>query len=537
MVRHGDIIITGGDRAADRAVQRDAAAGEVQRVQEGIYVAGKRPIEEAVFSQWAPILAHFAPGAVVSGRTALQSNPWRERGKDGRPLYPGWVFATHTDGTSPKRISLPGLEIRSTPGPGPLEGDIPFLGVHLPSEARLLLDNLKPSRSREGASRTAGREAVERQVERLLAKYQEEGLRNIRLRAERIAPALDAAGELKTLQDIIGAVLGTRESELKAADVAARNRKVDPYDPDCMERLKGLALLIGTAALAEILDPHKSIDQRACVSFIEAYFTNYIEGTMFLIDKARRIVFENEPVNDRPADGRDITQTFGQVSRLHEGMAPASSFDEFVQEIKERNASLLSARPEKMPGVFKTEPNRAGNTVFVKPELVVGTLREGWAMLSGLKHPFARGTFLHALLVLVHPFNDGNGRLARIMMTKELVRAGHCRVIVPTVYRSDYIGGMRALAVDGRPDPYFRAMVRCQRVSSQIAEPDLNRTIELWASTHAFLEDERDAQFTSPDPTAKIEWRDGIPAPASYWKAVDDRHNATDGSSGLVFER
>jgi hypothetical protein len=158
--------------------------------------------------------------------------------------------------------------------PGPLEGDIPFLGVHLPSEARLLLDNLKPSRSREGASRTAGREAVERQVERLLAKYQEEGLRNIRLRAERIAPALDAAGELKVLQDIIGAVLGTRESELKAADVAARNRKVDPYDPDCMERLKGLALLIGTAALPEILDPHKSIDQRACVSFIEAYLNS-----------------------------------------------------------------------------------------------------------------------------------------------------------------------------------------------------------------------------------------------------------------------
>ena len=110
-------------------------------------------------------------------------------------------------------------------------------------------------------------------------------------------------------------------------------------------------------------------------------------------------------------------------------------------------------------------------------------------------------------------------------------------MIIPTIYRSDYINAMRALAGQSRPDPYIRALQRCQRVSSKIATDDLNRTIEIWASTHAFLEDERDAQFTDPDPTGKIEWRDGIPAPASYWKVLEERQKAADTDSNLAFGR
>ena len=405
MIRHGDIIFTGsGDRAADRAVQRDAVAGKVRRVGEGIYVAESgRPVEESIFAQWAPILARYAPGAVVAGRTSMTRTAWRERGKDGRPISPGWVFATHSDGSTRKRISLLGLEIRSLPGPGPLEGDIPYLGIYLASEARRLLDNLKPSRSREGPSRTAGREAVERAVEGLLASNHEDGLREIRAAAGRIAPALQAENELHILQDIVGAVMGTREVELVSADVAARRRKVDPYDPVCMERLKVLAGSIGRTALPDVPDPHRSIDQRACVSFMEAYFTNYIEGTKFLVEKARRIIFEDESADGRPADGRDITQTFAQISGLVSEMPAARAFPEFVAEIEERNRQLLEGRPEKLPGRFKTDPNRAGNTVFVMPDLTSGTLREGWAMLEGIQHPLARGIFLHALLVLRIP--------------------------------------------------------------------------------------------------------------------------------------
>jgi hypothetical protein len=297
---------------------------------------------------------------------------------------------------------------------------VPYLGVFIPSEARRLLENLKPSRERLGPSRTAGREEVEKHVDGVLATHREEGLRDIRAMAERIAPALKAKEELNILQDIIGTVLGTRKAKVSSPNVAARTRKVDPYDPECLERLKLLVASLGQVPLPDLPDPHAEADVRACISFVEAYFTNYIEGTKFLVDKARRIVFENEAADGRPADGRDVTQTFTQLANLVSGAAKLGTFDEFVDEIRERNRLLLDARPEKSPGVFKEDPNRAGNTVFVMPKLVRGTLREGFEMWGGIKQPLARGIFVHALLVLVHPFNDGNGRLSRIMMSKEL---------------------------------------------------------------------------------------------------------------------
>ncbi len=536
MTGQADLVLTGmGDRLADRNVQRDAAAGKLERVAEGIYVVkSNRPVEDVVAANWAPILAKYAPGAVLSGRSGLLRNAWRERGPDNRPKLPAWIFAEHTDGTARKNLDFPGLRIRSLPGPGKLDGDISFLGVYLPSEARRLLDNLKPSRSREGPSRTAGREMVEQEVDRLLAAQREEGLRNLRSAAERIAPELNAARELNILKDIIGTVLGTRKAALASPRVAARHREVDPYDPECMDRLKTLVSELAQNPLPDLADPHTDKDAKQCVSFVEAYFTNYIEGTKFLVEKAKRIVFEDGEADGRPADGRDVTQTYVQVADMWPGTPQAASVQEFLDEISERNRVLLAARPEKSPGVFKRDPNSAGNTVFVMPNLVRGTLREGFEVLRDIKAPLARGIFVHALLVLVHPFDDGNGRVSRIMMTSELVHSGKSRAVVPTIYRGDYIAGLRALTDPSRvrAGPFVRSMIRCQAVTSKIAEKDLDAAIRVWASTHAFLEDEHGARFTDPDSATGIEWQDGVPAPAAYWAGL-----RRDAGAGLVLDR
>ena len=49
------------------------------------------------------------------------------------------------------------------------------------------------------------------------------------------------------------------------------------------------------------------------------------------------------------------------------------------------------------------------------------------------------------LVTEVHPFADGNGRVARIMMNAELAAAQQTRVLIPIVYRSNYLSSLRAL--------------------------------------------------------------------------------------------
>jgi len=61
-------------------------------------------------------------------------------------------------------------------------------------------------------------------------------------------------------------------------------------------------------------------------------------------------------------------------------------------------------------------------------------------------------------------------------------RAGQSRLIVPTIYRDDYIGGLKALvrATNFTAPPLVRALLECQRITNAIVSPDLDRTIELW---------------------------------------------------------
>ena len=68
----------------------------------------------------------------------------------------------------------------------------------------------------------------------------------------------------------------------------------------------------------------------------------------------------------------------------------------------------------------------------------------------------------------VHPFVDGNGRIARMMMNAELSATDTARIIVPTVFREDYLLALRKLSRNGRPNTYATIMERLQRFSANI---------------------------------------------------------------------
>ena len=64
----------------------------------------------------------------------------------------------------------------------------------------------------------------------------------------------------------------------------------------------------------------------------------------------------------------------------------------------------------------------------------------------------------------VHPFVDGNGRGARIMMNADLVCAAERRIIVPTIHLSSYLGGLKARSQNGVTRTLIRALDFLQRL-------------------------------------------------------------------------
>lgn len=165
---------------------------------------------------------------------------------------------------------------------------------------------------------------------------------------------------------------------------------------------------------------------------------------------------------------------------------PDLTFGGFLSMLRRRHAAIMEGRPEKRPGEFKREVNRAGLTVFVEPDLVVGTLRQGFEVFRALADTFARAAFIMFLVAEVHRFEDGNGRLARAMMNAELISGGERRILIPTAYREDYLLALRALSREHNPTPLLRMLDRAQAFSAAIDFTDLHRALALLRACRAF---------------------------------------------------
>ena len=165
-------------------------------------------------------------------------------------------------------------------------------------------------------------------------------------------------------------------------------------------------------------------------------------------------------------------------------------FSNDIHEIKSRDAVLLQGRPSMQPGMFKQVNNRAGDTVFVDAQLVQGTMAKGFQRYEALQDPVARAIFMMFMISEVHPFNDGNGRMARIMMNAELVHADQCRIIVPTVFRLDYLLTLRKLSRQKNPEAYIQVMQKLHAFSQNLYGSDYDALNKYLLSCNAYEEPE-----------------------------------------------
>lgn len=472
-----EIVFGSADTRISTQISREVRAGRLRRIAPKLYTSNLKDSPASIVGRnLYAILGHSFPKAVISHRSALEGG----LGSD-KTLFLGYRYT--------RKVTLPGVTVRLLKGKGAQEGDMPFMGsLFIASPARALLENLQPARARSGAAKTWPKEKIEDYLDNIARIHGEKHLNRLRDQAKRLSRRLGLVAEYKALDALIGTILGTRV-ERKLTSPAARARaKGAPYDSHRLELFTRLYGALKRQVLPVRPAPKLSEEGVRNLAFFEAYFSNYIEGTEFVVEEAADIVFRNKPMPTRPADAHDILGTFRIVSNSQEmGRVPASA-DELLDLLKSRHAVLLAGRPEKNPGSFKETVNRAGETVFVAPELVPGTLMKGFEVYRAIEDPLARAMFMMFLIAEIHPFSDGNGRIARVMMNAELVHGERARIIIPTVYREDYLLALRALTRNGNTEPYIRMLDRVQEFTARIDFNEYERTLAEFRAANAFLE-------------------------------------------------
>ena len=133
-----------------------------------------------------------------------------------------------------------------------------------------------------------------------------------------------------------------------------------PYDDASVKRCTILAAALRSTGLPETAREPLSAESRIAASFIEAYFSNYIEGTRFVVEEAKKIVFDGVMPAQRPQDGHDVLATYRQLVNLGTRAPSTISIKDFEEEIKARHADLMSGRPENAPGQIQTAAECGG---------------------------------------------------------------------------------------------------------------------------------------------------------------------------------
>ena len=481
------------DSAQSKRVRRLAANGRLHKLYAGVYTSNlEAPAESVVLRHWRAIVGHLLSGGVISHRSAF----------DGRPQA-GRLYVTR--GKTRRKLQLPGLTVEVLPGPPAVpEGsarDVPYGSLYLASEPRRLLENL--SRGRGWTARVLSRHEVEVQLDTMLALRGEHRLNDLRDACRALADTLDLAAEFARLDGIAGALLGTRAAKNLSARQALARAAGRPYDPGRLELFDALFSVLNREIFAAVADPAPAGVARENFAFFESYFSNYIEGTTFTVAEAESIVFGGRIIENRSADSHDILGTFAAATRSPWRDRPAKDADGFLAWLKSVNAQVMQQRPDKKPGEWKDLVNQAGATVFVLPELVPGTLREAFERIQALVDPLGRALMTMFVVSEVHPFIDGNGRTARLAMNCVLSEAGLSRIIVPTVYREDYLLPLKALSNDAEAKPFVAAMARIQSWSAAFDYGVPRETLRArLAGCNAFEEDLKSYRLVFPERAA-----------------------------------
>ena len=433
------------DVASRDTLSRAVANGRIRRLAPRLYTADllNDPAEIVVGNRWR-ILGRMLPGAVIADRSAAENGS----------VNAGLLFVVAAGNR--KVIRLPGMEIQVRPGGAlaePFE-DLPWPeGLRMSSPARTLVDNLAVSRGRSGrVSRTLSLAELEDWLARKAIVWGPERMARLRDEAINLAEATGAAEQVERVGRLFDQLAGRKPLRPAAGRILHAFTTGRAWDDRRVEMFNRLARGLTDHQDPDVPDWLPAGPEAEGLPFFESYFSNYIEGTVFTVAEARRIIDSQQPPATRPADGHDILGTYRCVADTVGRRTTSTDAEEFLGHLRERHRMILAGRPEMGPGQWKHEPNQVGAYLFVDPELVEGTLRRGLELAPSVPAGFRRALYVMMVVAEVHPFTDGNGRAARVMMNAELSATDAARIVIPSVCRNEYVSGLRRTSVSAGAD-------------------------------------------------------------------------------------
>lgn len=201
------------------------------------------------------------------------------------------------------------------------------------------------------------------------------------------------------------------------------------------------------------------------------YHSNSIEGNTLTLTETRALILFGITAKGKPM--RDHLEMRGHNEALQKLEEIAQQQLKITERIIQEFHKIIMVEPSKgkseiNPGKYKELPNYLyspeGERIdFDSPEVVPEKMNEliNWLnnQLNPPKrkrdkydlHPLVVACLFHLRFIKIHPFGDGNGRMARILMNLILMQKGYVPAIIRLENKTEYY---RALNTSTEQDPF-----------------------------------------------------------------------------------
>ena len=191
------------------------------------------------------------------------------------------------------------------------------------------------------------------------------------------------------------------------------------------------------------------------------YHSNAIEGNQLTLGETRSLILHGLTAHGKPMrDHLDIKGHDDAVRAVEDAVSETQELNQvfirnlhraLLKEPYEVDAITPDGKQAKRPvtiGEYKALPNNVktstGETYyFTPPEQVPQQMTDliDWyrEQQSAGTHPVILAAVFHYRFVRIHPFDDGNGRMARLLMNMILMRHGYTVAVIPRDKRNQYI--------------------------------------------------------------------------------------------------
>ncbi len=196
------------------------------------------------------------------------------------------------------------------------------------------------------------------------------------------------------------------------------------------------------------IEAYRPIDQHLLKQLREyfrigmTYSSNALEGNSLTETETKIIIEDGITIGGKPA--KDHLEVLGHSEAYDLLFRLAKHQDITETNIKELHRLFYYRIDASQAGKYRKQKVIITGTDFIPPapDKIPALMKAFIDDIPGKRqknHPVEFAAIIHKELVTIHPFIDGNGRAARLLMNLALLQAGYPVAIIPPILRREYL--------------------------------------------------------------------------------------------------